>query len=377
LSVAALVAALLVSTVADGQTPRNSCSECKMQGFKPCKSKDCKPDRHCGISIEHKCDALFAAKCCRGMQQILCPKCKDPILAVDNDAELQSRAAWVERMRKFDDECQTRFSHVETSRWIVHCSFPDWKVGDVVLSRSKTAHLFAERLETMTARLEGIFGGSSSKHSAFVVWTGQEMMRTTLTQQGVGYDSMPHMTYNTNGKMTLRPRQGMGGSDLGTKNDDTFHPHLLHAGAHLVTQAMFGIKQDFVQWIDEAISHWYEIAFFEKQATFCMREINNNKDPWRSTDWKKQIYGEVTTKKEEQFAKLITYQNDKLAPRDKAHCWSYVEFLISAHPEEFKTFFRELKSTNDTKKALDKALGWSTATFQEKWREHVLKTYAP
>ena len=375
-TIAAGAAVLLFLTALLGaQTPRNSCSDCKGTGYAACKKKECKPALHCGIPGEHKCDALFSAKCCRGLQKTLCPKCKDPILEVDMQAEVEARIAWVERMRKYDDACNTRFSHVETDHWLVHCSFPEWKVGDTVLSRSRAAHLMAERLEKMTLKLEEILGGKSPKHEAFLVWTAEEMMRTTLSQQGIGQTNLPFKTYGNTGKFTVRPLPGGGGSDLGTKTDENFHPHLLHTGAHLVTQSVHGYVQQFAPWIDEPISHWIEIEGFKKQATFCFREVNNNKDPWRSNDWKKQMWGEVGSKKEEPFAKLITFVDDKLAPRDKAHCWSWVDYMIKSKPGAFAVFFKELKATNDTKKALEKAYGMSTAAFHDKWREWVLKTY--
>ena len=70
---------------------------------------------------------------------------------------------------------------------------------------------------------------------------------------------------------------------------------------------------------------------------------------------------------------------DRSSDRDRAYGWAFVEFLIRTRkPEEFRKFFKTLKSTNgDTKKAMQTAYGWSTARFQEKWREYVLKTWAP
>jgi hypothetical protein len=370
---------LFLSALLPAQTPRNSCSDCKTTGFRVCKTKDCNEAVHCGIKTEHRCDALCSAKCCRGLHKTVCQKCKDPLLEVDVNAEIEARIGWLERMRKFDDLCRTRFSHVETERWTVHCSFPDWKVGLETLSRSRATHLFAERLENCSIKLEGVLGVPAGKHEAFLVWTQDEQMRTTLETQGRGVNNFTFKLYNTAGRFTTRPMPGMGGSDLGTRTDEGLHAHVLHTGTHMVLQgyARSELNRNFAPWFDEALCHWLEIELFKRQATFCFNELNNNKDPWRSSDWKKQIFGEVSSKKEEQFANLITYQDDKLTPRDKAHCWSYVEYMIRAKPKEFQTFFRELKSTNDTKKSLDKAFGWSTAAFQEKWREYVLKTYAP
>ena len=70
---------------------------------------------------------------------------------------------------------------------------------------------------------------------------------------------------------------------------------------------------------------------------------------------------------------------DRLSDRDRAFGWAFIEFLIKTRKvEEFRKFIETLKATkNDTKKAMQTAYGWSTATFQEQWRAYVLKTWAP
>jgi hypothetical protein len=374
------LAFVAATTLALAQTPRNSCSDCKAVGFVACKSKDCKAALQCGIKIEHKCDALYGAKCCRGTQKILCPKCKDPILQAEQDAELESRAAWVASMRKIDEECQTRFSHIETAHWYVHWSIPEWKVGEALLSRTRAAHLYAERIETATARLEEVLGAlPAQKQTAYMLSSGDEKMRTSLVKQGVGQRDMTFKTLSDACLFTTRPRRATGASEDDTSDDKGFHQHVIHTATHSIGHATHGQKfsLDCAPWFMEALAHFMEMEIFKRQATFCFREVSNNKDRWRDGDWKKMILSEATARKDPPFAQLITYRDDKLGPRDKAFCWSFLDFLIKAKPAEFKVFFKELKDTNDTKKALDKGYGWSTAVFQDQWRDYVIKTYAP
>ena len=54
-----------------------------------------------------------------------------------------------------------------------------------------------------------------------------------------------------------------------------------------------------------------------------------------------------------------------------------MDFLIHAHPEKFKQLYKQLKATNDTKKALDSTFNLSSASFHDQWRKWVLKNYAP
>jgi hypothetical protein len=372
---------LLLPTLAGGaggQTPRNSCSDCKSVGFLTCKAKECKPAYACGaVKVEHKCDALFGTKCCRGTQRILCPKCQDPILMVEQNAELEARQAWCDAMRKIDKECDTRFSHVETAHWYVHSSIPDWKVGELIFSRTKTAHLFAERLENATIKLEGVTGcAPSHKQTAFILNTGDEKMRASLVKQGRGERDMTFKTMAPAGMFTTRP---LGGGDEQTNTDKGLHQHIIHTGTHHVIHSCFGgnFGLEFAPWFVEAMAHWMEIELFKQQETMCIHEIDNNKDRWRRGDWKKMVLSDAVAKADPLYAQLITFADDRLRPRDKAFCWSFVDYMIKAKPKEFQAFCRALKETNDSKKALDKAFGWSTAAFQDKWRDFVVKTYAP
>ncbi|HYC79367.1 MAG TPA: hypothetical protein VEI02_17245 [Planctomycetota bacterium] len=371
---------LLSAAAVPAQDKKYYCNECKGNGFLPCKGKDCNEKTNCGTKTPHKCDAQYGARCCRGTKKLLCPKCKDPVVDAELTAELSSRADWVESQRKLDDDVNARFSHIETEHWSFHWSVPEWKVGEVVLSRTRAGHLFAERLEKAYEMMADVFGTSTPRLTGYIVNTADEMMRCTLIKQGIGHANMPFKIYSPAGSFTCRPMAGGNGNDFDLKDDKFFHPHVVHTGVHIITQATYGCPRpmEFAPWIDEALSHWAEMQIVKQQTTFCMREVNNNKDRWRMADWKKEILGEVTSKKEEPFAKLITFQDDKLQPRDKAHCWSWVDFMLHGkNREKFPLFFKTLKETNDTKKALDAAYGWSTAAFHEKWREHVIKTYAP
>jgi hypothetical protein len=87
----------------------------------------------------------------------------------------------------------------------------------------------------------------------------------------------------------------------------------------------------------------------------------------------------VSGKKDEPLAMIMTKDIDRSKARDRAYGWAFVEYMTEAKkPDEFRKFFETMKETNgDTKKALQAAYGMTTAGFQEKWREWVLKNWAP
>lgn len=371
-----LVFALMLAAPLAAQTAAK-CYDCKGMGWIPCPGKECKTEKICGTKIPHKCDAMFAAECCRGTGKILCPKCKDPIVEAELKTELEARKAWLDQMKKVDQGAQLRFCHVETEHWIFHCSLPAWKVKvnaeEVTINRVRTAHLWAERLEDTATFISKVLGKyPAAKQTANLVSNPDEMMRTTLTVQGIGKNK-PFKTFGPAGIFTTGPHEEF-------INDENLHPHFVHTATHILMHATHAAPTEFMNsWFHEAFAHWVEYEKFKQQRTFCWQEVQNQKDPWIMGDWKKNVYGEVAGKKDEPLAMVMTKDIDRSKARDRAYGWAFVEFMIkSRKPEEFRKYFETMKETNgDTKKALNSAYGWSTASFQENWRAWVLKNWAP
>jgi hypothetical protein len=82
---------------------------------------------------------------------VVCPKCQNAIAKAEIENELTMRKSWVDRMRKLDEECGTKFSHVETDQWILHYSIPQWKIGDATLNRVKASLQWAIRLDAVSS----------------------------------------------------------------------------------------------------------------------------------------------------------------------------------------------------------------------------------
>lgn len=350
-----------------GQAP--DCWKCKDEGALPCSKKTCDPKRTCGITLQHRCDALWGAPCCAGTKKVPCTKCKDPISQLEIKDEIESRRGWVERMREYDKKVGTKFSHVETRNFVVHLSIPRYKTPGRVYYRAKAAHLFAERLEKAAKRFREVVGVlPGARQHIFLVPDANQNFKTTLNYFGVG-QRMTFKVYGTSGKVCAWPD-----ASRKIKSDKDFHPHVVHQAVHTLVHGSYGFVRNFKAWIDTGLAHWIEADFFKRSRNFCFHEVMT-KSNWEMSSWKKKLYLEVTNMKEEKFAAVAVKDLDRMNHRDHAHSWSFVDFLINVHPEKFKKLFAEMKRSNDSAKALDRALGMSTAAFHDAWREYVLSNY--
>lgn len=363
----ALLAALVLAAAAT-PLPAQGCGRCHGQGTVPCKQKNHDRERVCRTTLEHRCDAIWGARCCRGLEKVLCERCEDPVARMELEQALKARRSWVERMREVEKKAGIRMSHVRTEHFVLHYSIRRFKYGLKRYNRIQGAHHFADLVEEAASRFEEVCGNiSRPRHTLFLVPSEDQNMAVTLTFMGVGH-KVAFKLYSHACKVSCWPRP----PEL--RRGEMFRSHVVHNATHCMVQSTHGFKQDFAPWFDAGMAHWIEKDVTDLITTFCFEEVNT-KDRWKSIDWRKPIYNEVRRRDDVSLAELSSMVMDGMEHRHHAYAWSFVDFLINRHPEEFKTFFRELKRTNETRTALDKALGWSSNSFQDNWRRYVLAEY--
>lgn len=366
-----LCALLLVAApLAPAQNvPKLSCGTCKGTGLLPCPGKEHDPKKMCGMTTPHHCDVVYRAPCCAGTMKIPCERCKDANAFATLEAEKSFRHQWVETQSAFGKDCAIQFVNVETDHFLVRWSIPRWRVGNETMGRNKASHVFIKRCEEVATKFEKITGIlPAQKQSLYFTDSGEENMKVTLVKMGGGRRSTFRF-YGMAGQVVQWP-DPIGGMD----SDDGYHAHTVHNTGHLLVQSAIAFQMKLAPWLDEGMAHWLEREQFGKQRTYCFQEVQA-KDSWMDADWKKKMYGEVFGRDEDNFASVSMRDLDRLTYRDRAHGWSFVDYLIKNEPEKFKTFFSVMKRKNDTKAALDEAYGISMAVFHENWRAWVLKNY--
>ena len=205
------------------------------RAISPVRTRNARPKRSAAPSSRTSATRSTGQECCRGIGKILCPKCKDPVVKAELEAELEARKAWVDQQRKVDKGAGLKFAHVETDHWILHSSQPAWKIKvnleNVTLNRVKAAHLWADRLEDTATFVQKILGSyPAAKQTCCIVINQDEMMRTTLTVQGVGQKQTYKTFGNPSGIFTTYPEEEF-------TTDELFHPHVVHSAVHILLHA--------------------------------------------------------------------------------------------------------------------------------------------
>jgi hypothetical protein len=350
------------------------CRHCKGEGRVACTKKDHDRRRACGemAGLEHKCTVIYSTPCCRGMEVVHCEKCNDPIAEAEITEELEKRAAWVKAQRDFLEVTKIRATTVESDAFILHCSLPGWITKEARVNQTRATHLFSRRLEDTAAKWKEVVGVlPEQKQRLYLVADANQHMTMTLNKMGSGQTG-PFRIQSLAGVTCTWPDQR---SPRLLDKDRHMHPHIVHQGTHMLHHGSISFHVKNPAWISAGLAHWFDIAMTDITRDFCFQEsvIKSN---WDGADWSKKIFSDLAGGGALSFAEVVDAPSlDNLHHRGHAYAWSYCDFLIKAHPEKFKAFYRALKETNDTKKALDSVFGWSTSTFQDEWRAWALKSY--
>ncbi|MAG57984.1 MAG: hypothetical protein CMJ83_16995 [Planctomycetes bacterium] len=365
---------LLVIAAAPDLPAQKKCYVCKGEGFIVCKKKQHNAKKLCGKwKFEHKCSAVLTASCCRGLQKVHCTRCNDPIAEAEILEEIDQRKLWVDRQKAWMKPTNVRVATIETKEFILHFSIPRWSGKGMRYTRSKAAHLFAYRLQTTADRFREITGVlPHRKQRMYMVASGTENSIVTVNKMGGGYTG-PFRRSGLSGSVCTWPDPR---NPRLLDDDKNMHSHVVHMGTHLLHRASHKFNRENPPWLSCGLSHWMDLELTEQTRDFCFNE-RSAKSPWNLVEWKTKIYGEVASRREIQFAEVIAKKTlDQTDHRDHAYAYSYIDFMISAYPAKFKAFYKSIKSSNSTKKAIDDVFNWSTSSFHDYWRKWVIKNYA-
>lgn len=352
-------------------TPPKRCFKCLGAGFVPCTARECKP-AVCKLSLPHKCDRVFAAKCCHGTQKVVCPGCRSVEAQALIDGEVAERLAWLASQETVVRTIKGKIHAIETDHFMVYSAIPKVKIGDVSYDRDQSAHIYAQRIEDACSAFMTLLGVTDAafrgRHTIYLVADSGQCLRATMNYMGGG-QANGFKLYSTAGKFAVWPDRNR------YATEEEFHQHVYHNAVHLLNHAAYGFQQDFDYWVDVGLAHWLEADKFGDSRTYCFRETPA-KSTWETSNWRKKIYGLVSSAKERPMARVAACRLSDMDHEDHAMAWSYVDYLVMEHREAFRTFFQALKRTkNDYKAAMMETFGFTTATFHQKWREYVLKKY--
>ena len=364
----ALVLAFLGSIV--GSVFAQDCSNCKGQGWVKCPSKDHVAKKVCGVTWPHRCSVIWRAKCCRGQEKIVCPKCKSAEAAQAIKAESRERRAWSKKMALIDVDVATKFIHVETENFLLHSCVPEWRFKKKgKLDRIKAAHKFAEQLEGAAARFKEVVGVLPNKpQEIYLLWDVQEMMKATKLVAG---QSSRHGY-----RAALRDGHS---AWLGYPSFEAlytpqgWHAYIYH---HAIHSMVWGIGRLGAgpNWLEYGLAHWFELDAFEgkKYCNFYCSSNLNSDSPWSpGTGWRKKLQKDMKKDRAPTLAELINKKTDEHDTRSHVYSYSVVAYIIKKHPKKIGPILQAMKTGSDFELTIEEHLGLKMTGFEKAWKKFV------
>jgi hypothetical protein len=185
---------------------------------------------------------------------------------------------------------------------------------------------------------------------------------------------------------------GIGGDmeDGRLKHDTAMHSHLCFNIAHNLIDGFRFYSYDLPVWIKEGIGHWFQRQVSEKWNDFDQNEGNlaDMKTLWR---WQPETRQLLTNGKGAPLSEVMKWRDyGEIKFDDHVLIWSRIDFMMSMGKERFSKFMFLVKGRVEpgtwlpdmkdlvgaTRDALQEAYQLSPLSFDEKWKEWVIKTYA-
>jgi len=164
------------------------------------------------------------------------------------------------------------------------------------------------------------------------------------------------------------------------KGDAIFANHVIHNVAHNLVDGYDNYYRETWGWLEEGIGHYYERRENERHNTFCWSEGRPPSD-FLKPDWASVIYGIVRRGRDDPLGQWCEkLQPGQLSGTQNGLSWSIVKWLIETEPIRFTKLLEKLNDFENkptSEQAIEFAFGVSPTVLHQRWREYVLKEYAP
>jgi hypothetical protein len=363
--------ALLTSGLTTGQAAP-PCRGCKDTGWLDCASCS---ERKGGEDPARFCSIAIACTDCAGTLRLPCEKCQRvPRQEWTRRAE-ENRAWQARQAAEVDPVLGRALAHAESAHFRLTFDIPKIDApggGDL----HGALHVYLARLE----ELFGVFVADASADTErdFLDKTRILMWNRAADQERAS----AHFTRNPSSTESKL----LGKSPVVSIFYDREHLHeeyeLHEAVAHQVAHCLSSNVWDGIWvgnirggWLDEGYAHVWENARFDGVRHYCYVEQDTLGD-FRFGRWEASVRQAVDRGEDPPFLQVAARHTADLAPEEHMFAWSFVDFLLRAHPGAFGRALRAAKQKKGPAEVLAEALGLTPGEFQAAWRAFVRESYS-
>jgi len=346
------------------------CKKCKDTGFVACPQEA----RHaCTGSAAQFCSVAARCTTCEGTHRVPCEKCgREP--GPEYTATQAANREWLATLAPIHEVMGRTLDHAKSAHFLLTFDIDGLDVPGGK-TRHDAMHLYLDRMEDLFARQTADLGASESDYlgpTHVLLWSkkkDQEKASLHFTRQSSSTESK---------LMGKAPVVSIFYDKEWLHEEFELHQAVVHQVSHcLLSNVWDGIWPGNIRagWIDEGLAHHYELQLFGEVRHYCYVESDTILDIQRGT-WEPPVRVAVEAGKAPGFVGVAGKNTTEFTPEDQLFAWSYVDFVLRAHPDAFGPLARALKGKTPLREALALTLQLSPFQFEEQWASFVRENYA-
>src|SRR5688572_11082092 len=349
------------------------CKRCKDTGLVPCPEEA----RHaCTGTTARRCSIAAACPVCVGTHTIPCAKCARPV-GPEREAEQAANRAWLAELAPIHAVFGRPLAHAGSAHFLLTFDVDKLDVEGIegTVKLHDGMHLYLERMEQLFTRFCADLGATEAD---FLAPTRVFLWQRVDDQEKASLHYARQSSDTEAKLMGKEPVVTIFYDKTWLHEEFELHQAVVHQVTHcLLSNVWDGIWPGNIRtgWIDEGLAHAYELALFGEVRHYCYVEADTILDIQRGS-WEPPVRSAVDQGKAPGFLGVAGRNTTEFTPEEQIFAWSFVDYVLRAHPGRFGPLARALKARKPLAAALSETLQLSPFQFEEAWRAFVREKYA-
>ena len=359
---------------------QESCPNCLHQGVLPCKEHDEVPIEEEIPSAECPLEyCSWAADCpkCGGTLWVDCPRCPSGERSLEVDERARLIAAW-KASNPLEQALGRPVPRLETRRFSLVADVETLpgpgKGNKKKVSGHELAHQLAHDLEHVAAQVAGHYAMEEPDYRAKMrLWLWHDLRSHRQAQE-------KFQGTLTTGDFKLLGRDPVFSVWTEPSLFDTapkVRALFSHNAAHMLLSNAF--RPEWVGdigggWFDAGLGHWYEYELFGRTVNYCLEEAMLAEN-YENGQWRAAVRKRLEREKDPFLPGLLPQRTGAMSAAEHALCWSFYDFLVTAHPGVVRPILAELKQRKPAREILAQHLGADVFAIEDAWRAWVKEVY--
>lgn len=320
------------------------------------------------------CSLAAACKACGGAGKVACKDCGREVSAQTSQRRAEI-AAWLAEMQRIDAVVEGSPLHAASAHFRI-----TWNIKQIDAKGGSSMHggmhVYLDRLEALYA---DFLKDLSATDKDFCGITHVMLWQTEKDQERASpvFTGQPSSTESK--LMGKSPFVSIFYDKSHLHEEFELHQAMTHQVAHCLLSNVFdGIWPGNIKggWIDCGLAHAYEVRYFGEVRHYCYVE-QDTLQTFQFGRWEQAVLSGVQSGKEVRFLGVTGKHTTELTPEEHMYAWSYVDYLLRAHPAQFAAIAKGVKARKPYAELLQSTVGMGLGDFQDAWAKWVRATYSP